>query len=431
MKGLLLFAPITLLACTVASLPGATQPQVTIVIEAPPTSPTEIPAGATPTDTPPEPGATFTKAPQPTRLPPSPTPTPAVTPANTTPVPPAAVSSLPDGSEYELVAIPGSYQRPVYVTHAGDGSERLFVVEQAGVIWIISGGARLPEPFLDLRANVTRAANEQGLLGLAFHPNYAENGVFFVHYSDRNGNTMVSRLQVSSDPNLADPTSEEVVLTQFQPFPNHNGGQLAFGPDGYLYIGLGDGGSAGDPLGGGQDLTAWLGSILRIDVDGGRPYVIPPDNPFVETAADPEIWAYGLRNPWRFSFDRLTGDLYVGDVGQNDWEEIDYLPAGTGGLKLGWNRMEGNHCFVAGCDPAQFTPPVAEYHQTEGGCSVTGGYVYRGQFQNGLNGVYLYGDFCSGFIWGLLHTPDGGWENGLLMRSGLNISSFGEDETGE
>jgi glucose/arabinose dehydrogenase len=337
----------------------------------------------------------------------------------------------PDPNAYALRRIVSGLERPVYLTHAGDTTGRLFVVEQSGRIRILQNGALLADPFLDLTDLVNDSGNEQGLLGLAFHPDYAANGLFFVNYTDANGDTAVVRYSVSADPNRADPASAKMILQVAQPFPNHNGGDLAFGPDGYLYIGLGDGGSAGDPQGNGQNLKALLGKLLRIDVNPGDPYGIPPDNPFVgHPEARPEIWAYGLRNPWRYSFDRATGDLYIADVGQNAYEEIDYQPAGSqGGENYGWNFMEGAHPFK-GQAPAGLTAPVAEYSHQVGGCSVTGGYVYRGPSLPALNGVYLYGDYCSGQVWALYRSGSS-WENVALLNAFFTISSFGEDANGE
>ena len=230
---------------------------------------------------------------------------------------------------------------PLYVTHADDGSGRLFIVEQGGQVWILDSGSVLPNPFLDISSKIS-SGSERGLLGLGFHPNYDTNGYFFVNYTDLGGDTVVARYTVSSDPNEADRNSEVIILQQPQPFSNHNGGHLAFGPDGYLYIGLGDGGSGGDPQGNGQNPNNLLGALLRLDVDNGLPYSIPPDNPFVGGGGSPEVWAYGLRNPWRFSFDRLTGDLYSGDVGQNQWEEIDFQEASSpGGANYGWIVLVG------------------------------------------------------------------------------------------
>jgi glucose/arabinose dehydrogenase len=313
-------------------------------------------------------------------------------------------------------------QRPVDLR--ADGSGRLFVIEKVGRIRIIQDGQLLPTPFLDITNRVGSSGNEQGLLGLAFHPHYAQNGRFFVNYTDKNGNTVIARFQVSSDPNLADSSNEVKLLGVDQPFPNHNGGSLAFGPDGYLYAGLGDGGGAGDPFGNAQKTNVLLGKILRLDVDSAEPYAIPADNPFGN-----EIWAYGLRNPWRISFDKLTNDLYIGDVGQGDWEEIDYLQAGSpGGTNFGWDYREGRHDYE-GIAPAGLTEPVAEYSHTEGGCSVMGGYVYRGSMPE-WKGIYLYGDYCTGYIWGLIKS-ESGWQVQRLFDTDFNITSFGQDETGE
>ena len=296
---------------------------------------------------------------------------------------------LPKGENYELVKVVDGFNQPIYVTHGDDGSGRLFIVEQVGAVWILDNGILLTQPFLDIGGKIS-SGGEQGLLGLAFDPNYKSNGHFFVHYSDPGGDTVLARYSVSADPNKADPTSETVILQQNQPFGNHNGGSLAFGPDGYLYLGLGDGGSGGDPLGSGQNTSTLLGKLLRLDVSA-LPYTIPDDNPFANGGGLPEIWAYGLRNPWRFSFDRLSGDLYIGDVGQNAWEEIDYQPAGSkGGENYGWNAMEADHCFRSfNCNSSSFVAPVAEYDHKKGDCSVTGGYVYRGGQASGLNGVYI------------------------------------------
>jgi glucose/arabinose dehydrogenase len=301
----------------------------------------------------------------------------------------------------------------------------LFIIEKVGRIRVWQAGGIVEFPFLNISERVGSSGNEQGLLGLAFHPNYAENGLFFVNYTDNNGDTVIARYRVTADPNIADPSSEVVLLRVDQPFGNHNGGVLAFGPDGYLYAGLGDGGSAGDPRGNAQSLNTLLGKILRLDVDSAEPYAIPADNPFGD-----EIWAYGLRNPWRMSFDSATGDLYIGDVGQGQWEEIDFVSAGTpGGINFGWDYLEGTHPFE-GNPPAeaQFVPPVAEYSHGQG-CSVTGGYVYRGAMPE-WNGVYLYGDYCSGTVWGLIRS-DGGWQEQVLFDALGNITSFGQDESGE
>jgi glucose/arabinose dehydrogenase len=323
-------------------------------------------------------------------------------------------------------------ERPIAIAEPNDGSGRLFIVEQPGVIRIYQAGSLLPEPFLDIRPRVGSGGNEQGLLGMAFHPAYAQNGLFYVNYTDLNGDSVIARFSVSGDDaNRADAGSEQQLSFIPQPYGNHNGGSVVFGPDGYLYLGLGDGGSAGDPQGNGQSLNTWLGKILRIDIDHGNPYAIPAGNTF-SAAALPEIWAYGLRNPWRFSFDRLTGDVYIADVGQNAWEEVNFLPAGNpAGANFGWAFREGTYPYEgAPPDGVSLIDPVAEYNHQQG-CSVTGGYVYRGEALPAWKGIYLYGDFCSGLIWGLARTPDGAWMNQVLFESGVNISSFGEDIAGE
>jgi glucose/arabinose dehydrogenase len=353
-----------------------------------------------------------------------------------TPTPtPATVSQLPDAAGYTWQELISGLTQPVGLVNARDGSGRLFIIEQHGLIRILKDGSLLPKPFLDLTKKVN-CCGEKGLLGLAFHPQYAQNGYFYVDYVELVNSqlyTVIARYSVSaSDPDLADPGSETRMLHIEQPYSNHKGGQLQFGPDGYLYIGMGDGGSEGDPSDNGQSLQTLLGKILRIDVDSSQPYAIPPDNPFVNGGGLPEIWAYGLRNPWRFSFDQLNGDLYIGDVGQDAWEEIDWLPAGSpGGSNFGWRYYEGSHPY-RGSPPADetFVMPVAEYSHDLGN-AVIGGYVYRGQSLPDWQGVYLYGDNASGRVWGLLHLADGSWQNAQMFETGLNISSFGVDESGE
>ena len=329
---------------------------------------------------------------------------------------------------------------PVEIAHANDSSGRLFVVEQGGRIRVIRNGLLLSTPFLDLSAangGPVRTGGEQGLLGLAFHPAYASNGRFYVFYtralgSDPGNEIVIQRFNRSpSNPDLADASSGSIVLTIAHPqFTNHNGGKLAFGPDGYLYIGVGDGGGGGDPFNAAQSLGDLRGKILRIDVDGGAPYAIPPTNPFGN-----EIWAYGLRNPWRFSFDRLTGDLFIGDVGQGAWEEIDFEPRGSGGGRnYGWRIFEGTHCFnpPSGCSLAGHVPPIIEYgHDSSGGFSVTGGYRYRGGALPALSGFYLYGDFVSDRVWAAEPSGSGGGWVTTEVATVPNISTFGEDENGE
>ncbi len=322
---------------------------------------------------------------------------------------------------------------PVQLTHAGDGSGRLFVVEQRGRVLVVREGVLEPEPFLDIRERVS-CCGERGLLSVAFPPGYAEKGHFYVNYTDLSGGTVVARFSVSEDPDAADASSEEIVITIPQPYANHNGGQLAFAPgDGYLYIGMGDGGSAGDPQNYAQNPRSLLGKLLRIDVESAeRPYGIPPNNPFAQSADHlPEIWALGLRNPWRFSFDRGTGDLYIGDVGQGQYEEVDYQAASSdGGENYGWRIMEGAHCYDSPtCDRAGLLLPVAEYDHSRG-CSVTGGVVYRGLTYPRMQGVYYYGDYCSGRIWGLKRAGQE-WESTELTKTSYRIVSFGEDESGD
>jgi glucose/arabinose dehydrogenase len=337
--------------------------------------------------------------------------------------------------QISLSTVAAGFAQPVHVTHAGDGSGRIFVVEQAGRIQILDNGVVLPSPFLDISAKLV-CCGEQGLLSVAFPPGFAAKGYFYVNYTrSPDGATVVARYRVSAgDANVADPASEEVILTIPQPFANHNGGQLAFGPDNNLYIGMGDGGSGGDPLNNGQTPGTLLGKLLRIDVESGaKPYGVPPDNPFLQAAGyRPEIWALGLRNPWRFSFDRGTGDLYIGDVGQNNIEEIDFQPAGDlVGRNYGWNIMEGDSCYpigTVGCNRTDLTLPVFVYDHSLG-CSVTGGHVYRGSAIPSLQGVYLFGDFCSGRIWGI-RKNGAAWDNALLADATLTITTFGEDEAG-
>lgn len=328
--------------------------------------------------------------------------------------------------------------RPLDLQAAAGDRSRLFVVEQRGRIRILRGGSVVGTPFLDITDRVGSGGSEQGLLGFAFHPRYGENGRFFANYTDRSGDTHVAEFRATSNPDLADPGSERLLLRVDQPFANHNGGGLAFGPDGFLYIGLGDGGSGGDPLGNGQNLAAPLGKLLRIDVDHGDPFAIPPDNPFLSRpGAFPAIWAYGLRNPWRFAFDRATGDLLIADVGQDDWEEVDLGPASRhGGENYGWNVTEGGHCFAprSGCNTAGFTLPILEYDHGQG-CSITGGVVYRGCRMPGYHGVYFYGDYCRGFVRSLrvvsgVATELRDW-TGTVGRGVNRISSFGTDADGE
>lgn len=334
---------------------------------------------------------------------------------------PLAQPAAPNPADYELVQVASGFTRPLFVTHAGDGSGRLFVVEQGGRIRIIQNGAVLPTPFLDISGLVS-TGNEQGLLGLAFHPNYAQNGQFFINYTDRAGDTQVVRYTVSADPNVANAASAAILLSVDQPYANHNGGGIAFGPDGWLYIGLGDGGSGGDPQGYAQNMSplpgnrVLLGKMVRMDVNQATPPV--------------QITALGLRNPWRWSFDRATGDLYIADVGQGAREEVNFWPASGGaGANYGWKVYEGTLQYSAGSIPGAIFP-FAEYGH-DVGCSVTGGYVYRGLLAPALWGVYFFGDFCQGQIWSSFRNGNGAWQTALFTDTSFNISSFGEDQAGE
>ena len=320
-----------------------------------------------------------------------------------------------------LEEINGDLDRPVFLTHAGDGSGRLFVLEQEGRIVILDGAAE-PSTFLDIEDQIA-CCGERGLLGLAFHPDFPDDPRFFVNYTrDEDGATVVSEFTVDRS-GAADPASERVLLTIAQPYGNHNGGMIAFGPDGYLYVGMGDGGSGGDPHNLGQDTESLLGKMLRIGVDSAKPYAIPSDNPYATGGGRAEIYAIGLRNPWRFSFDRATGELWVADVGQNAVEEVDLVELGG---NYGWRIKEGTRDFEGSAEGKDLIPPIAEYAHADGRCSVTGGYVYRGEAVPDLEGTYVFADYCNGDVFGF---ADG--ELTVLLASGLSVSSFGEDEAGE
>ena len=365
-----------------------------------------------------------------TATPPAMSSEPSVAPSPTPPFEPDAISLVLE----PFAQVPG---RPVGIANAGDGSGRMFVVEQGGVIRVVRDGTVLGTPFLDVSGRIS-AGGERGLLGLAFHPRYPNDSRFFVNYTDGGGDTVVASFSADpADPDRADPGTEVVLVRIDQPYGNHNGGALAFGPDGQLHISTGDGGSGGDPHDNGQRLDTLLGKILRIDVDrpsDGRTYGIPSDNPFVGRAgARPEIWLFGLRNPWRMAFDRATGDLWLGDVGQGGYEEIDVARAGSGGgANYGWARMEGFHCFPSGdgCARPELTPPVTEYGH-DAGCSVIGGAVYRGVAHAALVGGYVFSDYCSGSLWVIDASTDDPREPHLAGESGRNIAAFGEDEAGE
>lgn len=339
------------------------------------------------------------------------------------------------GKRVRLASVASGLDQPVYVTHAGDGSGRLFVLEQAGVIQTLVEGVVLAQPFVDLTDRVG-SGGERGLLGMAFPPNFPADDRVFVSYTDKSGDTVLSSFQVDGeDAGRLDPDSESIVLQVDQPYSNHNGGMIAFGPDGFLYVGLGDGGAGGDPQGHGQNTETLLGSILRLDVSGESGYAIPADNPFADgQEGRPEIWAFGLRNPWRFSFDSETGDLWIGDVGQNTREEITRIPAGQAGANLGWNGLEGTHVFDQATHDEldEVILPAAEYNRAAPHCSVTGGYVYHGTMAPALEGRYLFADFCSGWVWAATPTAtEGDYEMGLLFESNMRVSSFGVDEGGE
>ncbi|MCC7368969.1 MAG: PQQ-dependent sugar dehydrogenase [Chloroflexi bacterium] len=358
----------------------------------------------------------------------------------------AAPLAAPDNS-ITLVPFLSGLSSPIFLTHANDATGRLFVVEQGGQIKVVANGVVQPTPFLDLSSLVV-AGGEQGLLGLAFHPRYPINGRFFVFYTAKPppgaGNNTVVEYRVSSgNPNIADPSPVRTLLSIADRYTNHNGGMLAFGQDGYLYIGTGDEGSGGDPEENAQNLNSLFGKLLRVDVDnGGNPfppgftYAIPPGNPFAgQAGVRPEIWAYGFRNPWRWSFDRVTGDLLIGDVGQGVWEEVDVIPRGQGGGNYGWDDREGAHCYEpsTGCLTANRIDPILEYsHAANAGpcASITGGYRYRGSAYPALAGAYFYADYCTGRIWKGL-SFGGGWTAVEALDTTHNISSFGEDQAGE
>ena len=346
------------------------------------------------------------------------------------------IAVAPTAGAVTSVRVAGGLTSPLDVVNAGDGSGRLFVAEQGGKVRVVADGQVAQVPFLDISARVI-AGGEQGLLGIAFHPRFPEDNRFFVDYTRKaDGATVIASYR--ADPRIggvADAASEQVLLVISQPFANHNGGALRFGLDGLLYIGMGDGGSANDPDGHAQDPRSLLGKILRIDVDRGAPYAIPQGNPYADgTHGRPEVWALGLRNPWRIGFDRATGDLYIGDVGQDRYEEIDRFPFGKGaGANLGWRMMEGFHCTANGgpvaCGDASLTRPIVEYSHADG-CSVTGGNVHRGSVP-ALAARYVFADFCSGRIWSAAPAMDGTWTIRDVLAYGGSISSFGEDETGE
>ncbi len=352
---------------------------------------------------------------------------------STEPADPCAGIEQVKGTSVSVTSIASGLSSPTHATHAGDGSSRMFVVEQAGrVLAFTDNGSGDESTWLDIRNRVS-SGGERGLLSIAFHPSFETNGRSYVYYTRSGGDVVVSEFSVSGSPlsDPADPDSERILLVAEQPASNHNGGQLVFGPDGYLYISIGDGGGAGDTYGNGQRKDTFLAKILRVDVDSGDPYGIPADNPFVNDPDHrPETWAWGLRNAWRVSFDRETGLMWIADVGQNAWEEIH---VGVAGGNYGWPEMEANHCFQGDCDPDQFEPAVWEYPHADG-ISITGGFVYRGCRMPDLQGVYFYSDYnyFNSPLWSLNWDGTSATEGPVTMSStGSLISSFGEDEDGE
>ena len=335
----------------------------------------------------------------------------------------------PTRLELDLQPVATGLSSPLGVTAAGDGSGRLFVIEQGGTIRIVEDGEVVSRPFLDVSDRV-QAGGEQGLLGLAFHPGFADNGRLFVNYTDTSGDTVIAEFQSRPGADTADGSSQRVLMKIEQPYSNHNGGHLVFGPDGYLYIATGDGGGAGDPQNNGQNKKSLLGKLLRIDVDSKDAYGTPDGNPFGQPSGADEVWAYGLRNPWRFSFDEEAGTLWIADVGQDAFEEVNRVPADEPGLNFGWNEMEASSCFEGDCDPSGKVIPITEYGAGQG-CAITGGYVYRGDEFDDMRGGYFFGDFCSGTIWAIDAAAEGRVDPVQLLGSDRSISSFGVDESGE
>jgi glucose/arabinose dehydrogenase len=388
---------------------------------------------------------TSTVTPTTTATAPTPTSTPPPRPSESVTLPPAThvsltplpanVSKLPDLQAFTWQVVADGFDQPVALLDAMDGSGRLFVVERGGLVRILQDGEVLPTPFLDVRDRIgLTGSTSAGMLGMVFHPGFSENGYFFIHYTNVSGQSVIARLQTDADLSVGDPGTEQPLLKIDYPIGEHKGGDLVFGPDGYLYISIGDGGGPGngDQAGNAQNPGTLLGSILRIDIDERDPYGIPPDNPFASGGGKPEIWAYGLRNPWRFSFDRLTGDLYIADVGENAWEEIDFLSSGSpAGSNFGWNYFEGTHRYQGKPPPDQvLVEPIFQYDHSKG-CSITGGAVYRGEALPEWQGVYVYGDYCQGHVWALLRQPDSSLENQLHEKVSAYITGFGQDQDGE
>jgi glucose/arabinose dehydrogenase len=423
LSGVLFACAMLMSACRGIPAAPPTAARTADVVEAIPTTavastPTRPASSPTPTQAP---AAAATATPRPeasatAEVAPSPTPAPAPTAAAGKPT----LSMLVEGLE-----------KPTYLTHAGDGSGLIYVLEQPGRIRVIRDGALIETPFLDIEERVGSGGNEQGLLGLAFAPDYKTSKRFFVNYTDKDGDTVVAGF-IAADGFLADADSEWQVIKIDQPYGNHNGGDIKFGPDGMLYIGMGDGGSAGDPQNYAQNPKSLLGKMLRIDVSESAqdaPYRVPDGNPKFGAESLPELWSIGLRNPWRFSFDRGTGAMFIADVGQNKIEEVNYQPPGRAGDNYGWKLREGTAEY-SGKATDYLIEPVAEYEHGEDGCSITGGYVYRGPTLTALQGAYIYADFCSGRVWRLRQDGDR-WSNTRLFDTDYSVSSFGEDESGE
>lgn len=406
----LIFAILILAACTTAD-PQATpqQPAATSIVNTP-----------VPSVSPAEPLPTQTVPPQ-TETQPSPT-VPALEDAK----------AFPDPALFAWQLVADGLEKPTDLAALPDDSGILLIVEQKGLIRIVQDGIVSAKLFLNLTDRVGDSGSEQGLLGIALDPDYAENGIFYLNYTDKNGDTVIARYHRMGGSIYGDADSEEVLLRVKQPYANHNGGDLEFGPDGMLFIGLGDGGSGGDPQGNAQNLNMLLGKMLRLDVRGKETYTIPVDNPYAAGGGRQEIWGVGLRNPWRYSFDSLTGDLYIADVGQNNYEEVHFLPAGSpAGVNFGWDYREGTHPYEGDIpDGVDLIDPVFEYDHGQG-CSITGGYVYRGLALPEFYGIYLTGDYCSGQIWGLMRDSSGQWMSQRLFQVDANISSFGLDTDGE
>lgn len=419
----------------------------TIIDPAGPTATATIEPADDPTETAAEPRPTVTEtiveptAPEsPTNATsPDPTDTPetddATAPPRSTPTaPPQWIDFDPNAVELDLELVGSGFREPTYLTHAGDGSGEIYVAEKPGRIRYLNGDVFLDITDRVIDTGLTGNEREQGFLGLAFHPDFENNGEFFVHYNDENGDTVISRFRVEDD-GLGDPDSEEIMITLDQPESHFNGGMITFGPDGYLYIGMGTGGGRDEDFAKAQDPGSLFGKLLRIDVDSGNPYGMPPDNPFIgDEDARPEVWAIGLRNPWRFTFDRATGDIYIADAGQFNWEWVHFQPADSpGGENYGWPIFEGTHCFEADtCDPPpNYREPILEYPRGELGCVVIGGYVYRGSDYPDLQAAYLYSDFCSSRVWAAWRDSSNEWQTAELGQLGALVSSFGEDEDGE